>query len=334
MDCQECNELLPLYVDQSLTQEEIESIRSHLESCSHCAQEMEIFTRSFNAVKNLKCVEAPDGFHERFQARFRKECWPGLRLSFWGSLSLGTVAAAAAVLLVVVLHNPFGSMKPAVIVPTTGTQTAKQPMVKAEVGGRGDATLANQKRADQAKHTVSAAAPVKTGITALTANTQPKNQLNSLYKASAINAGYSSGGSNAEQKPAYRMTASAKKKEPKLVRQRGEWSGDACALHQPLNRVVRTPSELTALWKKAQIQSISMPQLDWSKNMIGIICLGDSQGRGHEIMLREIQNKDDLMIVKYKISRQNSIQDGNITQPFMIFTLPKTSRRVIFNKES
>jgi len=330
MDCQECNEILPLYIDASLTPEEIETVKYHLEKCRQCSEEYEKLAQTLKLVGRLKCVEAPADFHSRFMSRFDKECKAVRRWNFWMPLSLGAVAAAAGILLIIVLYNPVNEMRRNNL-PETRVERPASSSEKVLAPAKKVTKAVGSQIAAKEKTKFGLPLEQKLNYQALAELNQTIQSPYPLIKSVAVSADYERGPSRGPG--SLRAKYVSVPQQPQLVRQTGEWSGDDCAITEPLTQVIRSASELEALWERAKIKSITMPHIDWRRQMLGTIFLGTQPGQGYEIRLKEFQKRTENWIVKYQVIRPNSPDISQVTQPFLIFILPQSGQPVVFNEE-
>lgn len=337
MDCRECNELLPLYLDTSLSPKEMQDIKQHLDICRPCHEEFGKLSDTLELVCKMEKVSPPADFHTRFMCRFNKECKPKKAWNWWGTLSLSTVAAAAMVLLVVVLYNPLNNENLAV--PQISDQApakqdapvAAQAKKSAQPASR-PATASELKLAEgPADDEIGALAQAPSAPRAETA--RPRRRSKSLV--TSVSMSDYAGGASASRSAGLSgdaLASKAKRAEAPVYRQAGEWSGSESTVRAPRNQVVRNESELQALWQTAGIKSIPKPQVDWRRQMLGAIFLGDQPGQGHEIRLHEIQRTVTGQTVKYHVESPVTVT-GASSRPFFIFLMPLSRQPVQFQSE-
>jgi len=71
MNCDEIRELLSLYIDNNLEQEQMTEIEKHLLVCGACKKEFEEIVILINAMKNLPEVEFPTQFDSRLREELK-----------------------------------------------------------------------------------------------------------------------------------------------------------------------------------------------------------------------------------------------------------------------
>lgn len=73
MNCDEIRELLSLYIDNNLEEEQMIEIEKHLLVCDACKKEFEGIVLVINTMKNLPEVEIPVQFDSRLREGLKKE---------------------------------------------------------------------------------------------------------------------------------------------------------------------------------------------------------------------------------------------------------------------
>src|SRR5665648_1265667 len=72
MNCEEIRELLSLYIDNKLEEEQMIEIERHLLVCDACKKEFEEIVLVINAMKNLTEVEIPAQFDSGLREELKK----------------------------------------------------------------------------------------------------------------------------------------------------------------------------------------------------------------------------------------------------------------------
>lgn len=115
-DCKAIKELIPLYVENELDNQQMKEVIDHCIHCDDCAQELDYYKRYFSLFKGQPLEEAPEDFLEKIQMRLEK---PDLLKRIYRFLfdplpvkiPLGLTGFATAVLCVFVIMRSlsFGS---------------------------------------------------------------------------------------------------------------------------------------------------------------------------------------------------------------------------------
>lgn len=359
MDCQDCNHLLALYMDESLTVQERAEIKRHLSECANCRKELELLNRTVEMVSQLPGVDAPFGFENRVMARLNAGSGNEKSWFFWRTFSLSTVAAAAMVLVTLVVYRPIqtrlempsapapgnsivaesakAASAPAAAVagkPAKAERVDALPEEPARTAGalQAQAPAANNRREERAKAAEAEnAAEDVADYGQVPASSMYRPVSSAPVYPVALQERMAGGG---EAAPAARSMAMKKAMAdaPTLYREKREWSGEICQVETPANKVVRNAGELAAVWRQARITSIQAPALDWRQDMLGIIFLGKRPGTGYEIQVRAVETLADRVAVRYHVENRPG-PGSRFSQPFLAFVIPATTLPVVFTEE-
>ncbi len=100
MKCEEIQERLSEYIEQTLNQEEKSAVEGHLSTCVRCRAESEILTQSIRTVSDLPPVEPPPGFSRKVMSRIHEEEKPNLWSRLFFPLEIKIPIQAVSLLLV------------------------------------------------------------------------------------------------------------------------------------------------------------------------------------------------------------------------------------------
>ena len=103
-DCANIINLIPLYIDNELTEEESRIVREHIAACPHCRQECEMMQSIVRKTKNLLKMDVPEGFHARLMQQIQREEVQKRKIALPWRNAMGLVAAAAVVAVSVVSY--------------------------------------------------------------------------------------------------------------------------------------------------------------------------------------------------------------------------------------
>lgn len=100
MRCEDYLELLSPYLDQQLTAQEAEGLETHLKTCKHCREELEILEAIGTSLNSLEDKEVPEGFHAELMGKIyaEKQIKPFYQHKFF---TYGSSIAAVFVLVVI-----------------------------------------------------------------------------------------------------------------------------------------------------------------------------------------------------------------------------------------
>lgn len=71
--CKDIQDILPLYLDDSLSADDKEIVAEHLESCQHCARELTRLSKAATLINSIHEVNPPPWFKQKIMARVREE---------------------------------------------------------------------------------------------------------------------------------------------------------------------------------------------------------------------------------------------------------------------
>lgn len=121
MKHEEIKDLLPLYIDNGLTEKERELIKNHLLQCPECQKELEEYQENYNFLASLKKEEVPSGFSESILRKVKEEMKDenkdiSLLARFKKFFKIpvkipaGIIGLAAVVLLIIITGLPRGTL--------------------------------------------------------------------------------------------------------------------------------------------------------------------------------------------------------------------------------
>jgi|GEM_PF-1852607 Predicted transmembrane transcriptional regulator (anti-sigma factor) len=73
MKCEEIRELLSLYIDKSLDENEMKAVEEHLSSCEDCSRECAELEEMIGVLGQTEMIPVPDAFNLRLKAALREE---------------------------------------------------------------------------------------------------------------------------------------------------------------------------------------------------------------------------------------------------------------------
>lgn len=136
-DCTNILNLIPLYIDNMLSEEEHDIVCEHIAGCSDCRKEYEMMKSIMVSAGSLPEIDVPEGFHENLMEKIRvaaKDAPKRRTLIPWRRAT-GFVAAAAVVALSVVsylsLDRNNGAANPDLYLPSPSTEQTIAPASEA-----------------------------------------------------------------------------------------------------------------------------------------------------------------------------------------------------------
>jgi len=115
--------------------------------------------------------------------------------------------------------------------------------------------------------------------------------------------------------------------------------GLASGVGQPTQIVVRSQTDWAALWSRhmrTQIAPPPPPSVDFSRDMVLALFMGERPTGGYAIEVTRIERTDHGLSVHYLTSRPDpsAMQTQALTQPFHLVTVPRVDDPVTFVAES
>lgn len=105
-DCKNILNLIPLYIDNMLSEEETDIVARHLETCEHCRNEYEFIATLTKETKKLNEIEVSSDFHKNLMAKAEQKARTKKSRKFILLRRAGAgVCAAAVIALCVVTYN-------------------------------------------------------------------------------------------------------------------------------------------------------------------------------------------------------------------------------------
>ncbi len=104
-DCEHIENLIPLYIDNMLSEEENDILCEHIKSCPECAENLKFLKSMMAVAKDAPEISVPEDFHSNLMNGVRKEAAKkSLGLLALKRTIVGFAAAAAVVALSVTAH--------------------------------------------------------------------------------------------------------------------------------------------------------------------------------------------------------------------------------------
>jgi len=116
-----------------------------------------------------------------------------------------------------------------------------------------------------------------------------------------------------------------------------EWKGNHCGITEQKHMVITDPKDWAELWKRVHRGKIPIPEvptIDFNKNMVLAVFMGQKPTSGYAIQITEISRTNGEVVVKVKevTPPKGAILLQVLTQPFHIVVVPKVEGKVGFVK--
>lgn len=117
-----------------------------------------------------------------------------------------------------------------------------------------------------------------------------------------------------------------------------EWKGYYCGYSQSLKQGIYTQSQWKETWEKAHsliLPKPELPRIDFEKEMVIAVFMGEQNSGGYEIIIKEITMTDKEVIVKVeeKTPAAETLNTMALTQPYHIAVIAKSSFSVRFSED-
>ncbi len=105
-DCEHILNLIPLYIDNMLSEEENDILCEHIKTCRECKKEVEFLKSVTSVAGEIPEIEVPKDFHERLMNKIAMEEKPKKRFGIvaFRRSAISFAAAAAVIALSVTAH--------------------------------------------------------------------------------------------------------------------------------------------------------------------------------------------------------------------------------------
>jgi hypothetical protein len=334
MDCREIGRLLPLFTDTTctdtcLTEAEVKAVEAHLAICPGCTREAQAYCRMVDLVKGVAPVQAPPDFCARVMGRLAEadEAPAPRRFSWvWPTLTAGSVAAAAGV-LVLLLYRPVQRSDWSLPVPAPGATTA--------------APAAEAARSEARKPEIAETAPRTLSRLKFDrlAPAQPAGEEDAagsglsrlLAQRLALSRRALTSSADYALPPAAFAGAPSGLAEPAGGMAVAQWTGERCALRLPEVVVARTPSECQALWERSGIAPVAeTASLRWDREMLVAVFLGDQPGTGLSVHLLGVQAVAQQLVLAYRVEGPDpGTTEAGRSQPYLLAVLGASDLPVV-----
>ncbi len=95
-----------------------------------------------------------------------------------------------------------------------------------------------------------------------------------------------------------------------------------------------TLNEIYKLINKNKSPGIKIPIINFEKETVLVLFLGEKSSGGHSISVEQILDENEKVTVKYKVTlpKLGEMVTTVMTQPYCIIKIPKTLKEVVFKK--
>jgi protease stability complex PrcB-like protein len=114
--------------------------------------------------------------------------------------------------------------------------------------------------------------------------------------------------------------------------------GFASGVSEPLQVAIRTRDEWVAFWTRhtrAQVQPPSAPPVDFSREMVVGVFLGERATGGYEIEITKVERADSGLRIHYRSKSPDpaAMVTQALTQPYHVIKLRRDDSPLVFSRE-
>ncbi|MFH1379861.1 MAG: protease complex subunit PrcB family protein [bacterium] len=117
-----------------------------------------------------------------------------------------------------------------------------------------------------------------------------------------------------------------------------EWKGSYCGLTKAYQTIIRDAENWENIWTvftRDRPRRVLIPQIDFSKNSVVVLCMGSQQSSGYSIHIDSVEKTDDSITVYYTETRPNPDNQQSAplpSQPYHLKVIPYTAAHIQFKK--
>ncbi len=105
---------------------------------------------------------------------------------------------------------------------------------------------------------------------------------------------------------------------------------------EPMNLIAKTEDDFKYIWDlthRAVEPKPEMPEVDFNRDMVGCVMMGEKTSSGYSVDVTNIVEYQDSVVI-YTAFDETGGMLAVMTYPYEIVKFPKTSKKVVFQKES
>ena len=128
-DCEQMQNLIPLYIDNMLSEEENDILCKHIKKCRECQETYELLKSVMLTANSVPEISVPEDFHSNLMENVRREAAKKrINLAMFKRTAVGITAAAAVVAFSVIAHvnlpeNSITQGSEVVVTPSPAVET-------------------------------------------------------------------------------------------------------------------------------------------------------------------------------------------------------------------
>jgi len=97
--------------------------------------------------------------------------------------------------------------------------------------------------------------------------------------------------------------------------------------------IIKSEDALKALYAKINMTrrpGLPVPKINFKEEMVGGICLGEKPNAGYKIVIEKIETISNERVILYKVQTPKETTATVLTQPCLLFSMPKTELPIKF----
>lgn len=111
------------------------------------------------------------------------------------------------------------------------------------------------------------------------------------------------------------------------------FDNDRSNIKEEKHLVINSEDALKALYAKINMTrrpGLPVPKINFKEEMAGGICLGEKRNAGYKIVIEKIETISNERVVLYKVQTPKETAATVMTQPCLLFSMPKTELPIKF----
>ncbi|OGS44098.1 MAG: hypothetical protein A2539_00815 [Elusimicrobia bacterium RIFOXYD2_FULL_34_15] len=302
MNCEKIQDLFQLYLENRFDSKTKEELESHLKVCTDCSQFLKEFKITTELLKTLGEKELPADYYEKLNLKINgakatlqsDKRFLGLKQSVY-------ISAIGVVVLLISLGLYLKGINKKVSVQNIAKEVQGRHPVSARNSDLPDrVSTQSRKLGNEAEgsHSVTQKpVEIRKTIELAMATTDEKNQI-------------------------VLRGAGAKYEIKKFIKQ---WQDTTSGIKEKKSLIIKTQQEWQKLWKEHTDGLESIPEVDFNKNIVIGVFMGEQRTGGYGIQISQIEESQDTIYIQTieTVPASGSGVTKQLTQPYHIVVVTK-----------
>ncbi|MDD5686859.1 MAG: protease complex subunit PrcB family protein [Elusimicrobia bacterium] len=297
MNCEKIQDLLSLYLEDKLDPKLKEEVHVHIQHCKDCSQFLEEFKTTINLLKTVNEKELPADYYQKF----------GLKLD-----AAQTVLESNKHPFLGIKHNIFIPISATVIILLVGIVCFTFKKDKTVLVANAP-TVTNVEKASSPQPQIKVASKIKEINKKTTIKGQRKEIIRTIEFAKA---------DVGKDSQVILRGAGPKYKTKRILKQ---WQDTNSGIKTKKSLVIKTQKEWQALWETHTGKTGSIPEIDFNKEIVIAVFMGEQKTGGYGIQISEIEETDSNIYIETveTVPSPNTTVTQQLTQPYHIVVISK-----------